>query len=106
MVKIAQYQLEWKIARGRTAFVKMLDIYCVDKDVSTLDLAVGMRKWIGHRWTNHAIFLALASSAWVSRKTGLAFKMQTLPDVKHPYSFTWEGPEEEKDYWWMLLTSD
>lgn len=63
MVKIASYQLQWKIPRGGVAFVKMLDIYCADKDVSTLDLAAGMRKWIGHRCTNHAIFLALASSA-------------------------------------------
>lgn len=51
----------------------MLDIYCAEKDVSTLSLAVRMRKWMCHRWTNLAIFLALASSAGVSRKDSPCF---------------------------------
>lgn len=43
--------------------MEMLDIYCDDIDVSTMALAAVMRKWIAHRQTNHAIFLASPSSA-------------------------------------------
>lgn len=62
----------------------MLEIYYADKDVSTVALAVGKRKWIGHRWTNHIICLVLASSDDCLEKTVLVSKMQTLPCSQTP----------------------
>lgn len=32
------------------------------------------------------------------KETAFVLKIQSLPVLKHSYSFTWERDEEEKDY--------
>lgn len=55
----------------------------------------GKRKWVGHRWTNNVIIASFSSFARVSERDRPCLKIQSLPFLKYPYSFAWEGAEED-----------
>lgn len=41
VVKTASYQQQWKIPTGGKAFVKTMEIYCADRDVSNIGFSSG-----------------------------------------------------------------